>query len=193
MRTRYISLYMRQHAVHIDVPDGTCQPRLTNAVRHVGVRASQPEIGILFNNTGICVPKLEDAFAVNAHSVACVAEAFLEAMRPCDTRYVIFSSSRAVRVPYCGVKAYSASKAAADMWNACLVEEHADVRVLRYSPKSLETNMMCIDVARQAASATLKNNGSRFLDPVESANMLMELLAEDKFESGKYIDFFETA
>lgn len=156
------------------------------------IDAAQPTVAVLFNNAGVCAPKdLAYSLAVNTVGATRVTEAFLAAVADISSRYVILISSKAAIVAVAGITAYCSSKAATDMWHWCLAKEQPELRVLRYGPGPLDTDMTRAQVNKDAVTASIRGSGRMFLDPAVPAEKLMVVLATDQFENGMHLDYYE--
>lgn len=89
---------------------------------------------------------------------------------------------------------YSAGKAARDQYHAAMAQEVKGgvIQTLNYAPGPLETTMTT-DL-RQAPSLddSLKPHyAEQLVDPDDSAQKLVELVQNGKFESGQHVDYYD--
>ena len=114
---------------------------------------------------------------------------------------VINISSLAAVQPFDCWGTYCMTKAARDMLHRtiALESEHRDLKVktLNYAPGPLDTDMqgdirhgMPLTSPLTEVFTSMHENGE-LLDPRDSATKLVQLLAEDCFESGSHVDVFD--
>eukprot|EP01113_Clastostelium_recurvatum_P030330 TRINITY_DN3675_c0_g3_i2.p1 TRINITY_DN3675_c0_g3~~TRINITY_DN3675_c0_g3_i2.p1 ORF type:complete len:260 (-),score=64.50 TRINITY_DN3675_c0_g3_i2:49-828(-) len=138
----------------------------------------------------------------NVTSVLVASAVLLRALKasPKEGRRVqlVNVSSLAAVKPFVAWGVYCAGKAARDMVSAVVAEEckGAGVRTLNYAPGPLDTDMQreiregCAHEATREHFSSLHQEG-KLVSPAQSASKLVALLADDTFESGQHVDYFD--
>ncbi|XP_029450412.1 sepiapterin reductase [Rhinatrema bivittatum] len=136
--------------------------------------------------------------AFNITSALCLTSAVLQAF-PKNLglhRTVVNISSLCALQPFKSWMLYCTGKAARDMMFRTLAVEEPDVRVISYAPGPLDTDMHQLartesgDPELRQKLIQLKNSGG-LIDCDVSSQKLVNLLLEDKFESGAHVDFYD--
>jgi NAD(P)-dependent dehydrogenase (short-subunit alcohol dehydrogenase family) len=158
----------------------------------------------LFNNAGVlgrtgetsATLRFNDYLApmvLNAVAMGEVASLFLSSTdeaRP-GGRYVVHTSSKASQCPIKSWAPYAMSKAAAEMLHSTIAAEFVDfprrTRVLQWAPGPMCTDM----TAKARESGATPSTSLRWVNPDESAEKLLSILAADGYKSGAHIDFFD--
>jgi sepiapterin reductase len=105
------------------------------------------------------------------------------------TLIVNISSLVAVQ-PFPTLALYSAGKAARESFFQAMAAE--GVRTLNYAPGPLETEMTQEIRASNDLDASLKPHYAKeLINPIDSARILVDLVINDKFESGQHIDYYD--
>ena len=88
------------------------------------------------------------------------------------------------------------AKTAGNVLFKVIAKEEPDIRVLNYSPGPVDTKLwrdlvatIC-DPDSKNALIGIENQGVQ-LKPIQSAAKLVDLLEEDAFESGAFVDFYD--
>jgi len=164
---------------------------------------------ILINNAGQLQPvapcgKAEEAVMVQAMNVNSIAPMILSSglIRHCKAQGISGSilniSSGAARNPYAGWSAYCSSKAALDMFTACVALEqeqaYPSVRILSLGPGTVDTAMQeairDVDPANFPMKAKFirLHEEQRLTRTDDVARKLMRALASDELPSGTISD-----
>lgn len=91
---------------------------------------------------------------------------------------------------------YSVAKAARRAFVGSLAVENPDVRVLSYGPGACDTDMFrSIPRATYSSEtrAAFESWSTTALSCTQSISKLMQVLRENRFENGSYVDYFDTA
>eukprot|EP00039_Didymoeca_costata_P011482 m.161542 g.161542 ORF g.161542 m.161542 type:complete len:259 (-) comp15188_c0_seq12:3229-4005(-) len=109
---------------------------------------------------------------------------------------VINISSLLAVQAFAGWGMYAPIKAARDMFHQVVSKENPEVRVLNYAPGPLDTEMqrevretLCIPADKELFSKM--HQDGKLVDPKESADKLADQIAQNKFESGAHVDFYD--
>ncbi|XP_063978569.1 sepiapterin reductase-like [Diachasmimorpha longicaudata] len=111
-------------------------------------------------------------------------------------KIVINITSFCALQPMKSVGYYCSGKAARQMYFKVFAEEFADVNVLNYSPGPVETEMLTNfvtnvadnDQRKKIADIRTKNEQ---LTTEETINRLVEVLRDQKYESGGFVDYYD--
>ncbi|KAL6051595.1 Adenosine kinase [Balamuthia mandrillaris] len=137
--------------------------------------------------------ELRQAIDVNVTSALALTAAFVKHFAGKQLTVVNVSSLAALQ-PFPEWGLYCAGKAARDQFHAVLAKEKPEVRVLSYAPGVMDTDMQRIirEVSthkEQKEYFTRLHNEGRVQSPVVPARKLVQVLAENSFESGAHLDF----
>eukprot|EP01137_Pigoraptor_chileana_P036556 Opistho-2@32374 len=144
------------------------------------------------------VAEIRNYMDTNVTSVVALTSRFVRECRARSPCTIVNVSSLMAVMPFAGWGLYCTGKAARDMLHSVVsVEEkqHA-VKVLNYAPGPLDTDMQrlaretLVDEEQRRAFEAMHNEG-RLLTADESASVLVRLLVEGSFESGKHIDYYD--
>ena len=134
---------------------------------------------------------LQKYFDLMLTSNVIISSWFISELRAVKKTIVFVSSLLAVE-PCAGLSLYSAGKAGGHMLFRCIAEENPGVRVLVYSPGPLQTDMtddilknMCFKKTHEMFTQL------KLLKPEDSVAVLFELLRNDKYKSGQYVDVYD--
>lgn len=143
-------------------------------------------------------------YATNVFSVARLNVCFLERFAVADGKtsattavFVVNVTTKCSTVPYASFTMYCTSRAAREMYFRVLAVERPDVRVLNYGPGVVDT-AMTVDVQARSADGKLRDmfrsmrDGSQMLRPVQTAEQLVLVLESGDFESGAFVDYYES-
>ncbi|XP_010828072.1 sepiapterin reductase [Bos indicus] len=142
--------------------------------------------------------EVNNYWTLNLTSTLCLTSSILKAFpdSPGLSRTVVNISSICALQPFKGWGLYCAGKAARNMMFQVLAAEEPSVRVLSYGPGPLDTDMQqlaretSVDPDLRKSLQELKRKGE-LVDCKISAQKLLSLLQNDKFESGAHIDFYD--
>lgn len=140
---------------------------------------------------------LQRTMSVNVYAIFLLSQAFINTFNDA-LKHVIHTSSLAALEPFPSWSAYCMSKAAADMMHRSLCHENPEVKVLAWAPGPLRTDMIDAAIADSRSDASLASHfgklraKQRLVLPEVSADKLMAILLEQRFENGDHIDFYET-
>jgi len=83
-------------------------------------------------------------------------------------------------------------KAAVDMFFRVLAAENPDIRVLNYAPGPMKTEMTD-EIRWKSSDIEIRSlfETNSFVDKYDSARKLIQILDEDRFESGSHVDYFD--
>lgn len=154
--------------------------------------AVAPDVAVLFNSAGVCVPGAPDdsevltSLLVNAIAPAQLATRFAVSFpSPGSQVYIALVSSKGALAPIPNMGPYCASKAAAEMLHRSVALQHPDARIVLYAPGRMNTDMAG-DSNVKAAFGTPTE--MILPDPAVSADTLIQLLEEDRFKNGGHLD-----
>lgn len=109
--------------------------------------------------------------------------------KPCT---IVNVSSAAAVAPFPSFGIYCAGKAARNMFHTIMALDDDKLRVLNYAPGPLETEMTEeIRRAPQLDGRVRPHFQKQLVDPVDSAEALVQLLIKNEFENGSHIDYFD--
>ncbi|KAB7499412.1 Sepiapterin reductase, partial [Armadillidium nasatum] len=169
------------------------------------------EIVILVHNAGSLgalnyLANIQDLNAINkfyqlnVSSVIPLTSVFLKIIRGFSTKpkiFVVNISSLCALSPTKSLSLYCSAKAARDMLFKNLALEEGDaIRVLNYAPGPLDNDMqdelraLCEDPEVKEMFTKMKET-NQLLPVKTSVEKLILILKENKFESGKHIDFYD--
>ncbi|XP_046864439.1 sepiapterin reductase-like [Xenia sp. Carnegie-2017] len=110
--------------------------------------------------------------------------------------YVINISSLCAIQAMPSLSLYCTGKAARDMFHQVLAKESSDIRVLNYAPGPMDTAMYD-KIIKDSDSEHIRNSfcqlksEKKILKPETSAKKLVLILKEDRYQSGRHIDYFD--
>ncbi|XP_038070734.1 sepiapterin reductase-like isoform X2 [Patiria miniata] len=175
-----------------------------------GVECSQYQHAMLIHNAGslgemsyICdlspgLQTLRQCFTLNVTSCMALSTKFLRVFpkRDGQRRTMVHISSLCAIQPMKSLSLYCSTKAARDMFMKTMAIEDSELRVLNYSPGALDTAMNDA-IVTQAGDSELREKMAEnkstpyFLTTAATCKVLLKLLTEDTFESGKHIDYWD--
>ena len=134
---------------------------------------------------------IQDHLAINYTSMFTLTSHFLSHFKTGHRMIINHTSTAAFR--FCpSYSQYSACKAARNAYMGVLAVENPDVRVLSYSPDPVDTDMLQkrVILRRWLVDSGNAYASNQVLSCKESINKFVQILREDKFESGASIDFW---
>ena len=137
---------------------------------------------------------IQDHLAINYTSMFTLTSHFLSHFKTGHRMIINHTSTAAFRFRP-SYSQYSACKAARNAYMGVLAVENPDVRVLSYSPGPVDTDMLQTITKKSYSEITTSWFRERYasnqvLSCKESINKFVQILREDKFESGANIDFY---
>eukprot|EP00903_Cladosiphon_okamuranus_P009416 g8980.t1 len=114
------------------------------------------------------------------------------AVRDASNNVVVNVSSLAALQPFEAWGAYSAGKAARDMFHRVLAAEQASIgglKVLNYAPGPMDTDMAREIRSQEQYDEDLKSGN--LIDPAVSAEKCVRLAVRGKFVTGSHVDVFD--
>ena len=110
--------------------------------------------------------------------------------------FIVQTSSLAAIQPLKFLSLYCSSKAAMDMFSKNLSLDYPSIRTLNYAPGPMDTAMgkkLMNDTRDEETKKSFENlfKTGTIVDPLDSANKMITLLREDKYESGAHIDYYD--
>ncbi|KAI8484145.1 hypothetical protein Bbelb_380990 [Branchiostoma belcheri] len=132
-------------------------------------------------------------YDTNLTSVIALTSKFMKVFPSAAVRRTVVNiTSDSAIYPLANHSLYCSGKAARNMFFKVMAEEDPDVRVLSYSPGALDTDMLqavrsCGNKGVEDLINSIESSGM-ILNPADSAEHLLNLLQEDKFQSGDFLD-----
>ena len=140
---------------------------------------------------------LQDYFAANFTSVYTLTALFLSHFTDAvKHKYIINVTSLLASNFNYGFGFYSSGKAARNAFMGVVAAENPSVRCLNYSPSVVDTDMIRT-VGRESYAVSVREGVQGLYEKKvmitasEAAARLVEILTEDKFESGSLIDYHD--
>ena len=141
---------------------------------------------------------IEEAFNINViFSIFFIAN-FCKHFSDCENTamFIVQTSSLAAVQPLKFMSLYCSSKAAMDMFLKNLPLDYPSIRTLNYAPGPMDTAMgkkLMNDTRDEETKKSFENlfKTGNIVDPLVSANKVITLLREDKYESGAHIDYHD--
>lgn len=161
----------------------------------------------LFNNAGVlgnisggfvdCTHNIlhyQKLFNINMTSPMFLISKFLKYFKD-SNRVVVQTSSLAAIKPCPSMSTYCAAKAGMDMFMRCLTLDHPDVTTLSYSPGPIDTPIgqeLADNHHLEETRAFWKNLRTKdeIVKPMDSAQILLDVLQAWNFKSGDFVDYF---
>ncbi|KAL7298259.1 hypothetical protein TKK_0009244 [Trichogramma kaykai] len=136
-------------------------------------------------------------FNLNMFSAAMLNGVFMNTFHSNNVRKYVFNiSSYWGLEPDVFVGSYCSAKAAKDMFFKVFAKENPHVNVLNYLPGYVGTDMFH-DVLKRSSNENLKEkikemiNSKTFVTPEQTSNYLLQVVKQQKYESGDYVDFYK--
>lgn len=140
---------------------------------------------------------LQKVFALNVTSMVSLTGAYLRRFEDSNVKlYVVHISSLLGIEAFPGFHQYCMTKAARDMYVKVLAKEQPSVRCLNWAPGPMPTDLFH-QLCKGAHSADVRESFSKmseektYVTCEDSSAKLMSLLANDKFESGVHLDYYD--
>lgn len=141
---------------------------------------------------------IEEAFNINVMFSIFFIAGFCKHFSDCENTsiFVVQTSSLAAIQPLKFLSLYCSSKAAMDMFLKTLSLDYPSIRTLNYAPGPMDTAMgkkIMNDSRDEETKKSFENlfKTGNIVDPLVSANKMITLLREDKYESGAHIDYYD--
>ena len=162
--------------------------------------ASKYEQGLLVHNAGslgdIWLPTAQqtDALSLQGHvmlnytSMALLTSHFLSSVA---TATIVNMTSMAGNVSMGGLGTYCSLKSARNSFFKCLALEYPNVRLLSYSPGPCKTQMFTDFCTKAYINADKEGPNLTPLAPEDSMAKLIQLLREDSYSNGDFIDILD--
>ena len=158
---------------------------------------------MLFNNAGVLgkleyikdltAKEISDAITTNLIGTLSLTSKVIK-LFPKTT--IVNISSLAALQPFETWSLYATCKAGLDMFHKSIALENPDCRVLNYAPGPLDTRMQH-EIRTKMPDCALKiqfidlNTNKKLIQPKDSAQKLVMLLAQNEFDNGAHVDFYD--
>ncbi len=184
------------HVVPGDMGDMEALPHLCSQLL-APLGAAKHKKTILINNAGSIddfetpflvkdPKKLQDFFGINVTSMIVLTTRFLSASSSLDAPpLVVHITSLLAGFFVPGFPLYSTAKAARNAFMGVLKAESPGTRLLNYSPGPCDTQMY------EGIPVELKKGFAEVVKPETTAQKLVKILEEDKYENGCIIDYYD--
>ncbi|KAI1294813.1 Sepiapterin reductase [Halotydeus destructor] len=134
---------------------------------------------------------LANYWQLNFNSVVALTGAFISSFIRVPSKLVINITSLLALQAFKGLSMYSSGKAAREAFFRSVAHEHADIRVLNYSPGPVETDMHRTLRASSHVMEMFDPEKNLVLTTDTTVKQLLNILEADSFENGAHVDYFD--